>query len=234
MITNKIKPRQALNKAFLRIKPIRNEFEMFKRNLITLLNQIDENEREEFHKNILTDFLKNTYYGSDYLINIKASNDLVIYNGKDTKSTVGVILEAKKVNNNEMLKVDNLSTKALQQLVLYFLRERIINKNSEIKYLIATNIQEWFIFDAAVFDSFFAQNKQLVKQFTDFEENRLSTSRTDFFYKEIAQPAIDKIQNQLVFTHFDIRDYERYLIHQNPENDQKLIPLFKLFSPQHL
>jgi adenine-specific DNA-methyltransferase len=140
MITNKIKPRQALNKAFLRIKPIRNEFEMFKRHLITLLNQIDENEREEFHKNILTDFLKNTYYGSDYLINIKASNDLVIYNGKDTKSTVGVILEAKKVNNNEMLKVDNLSTKALQQLVLYFLRERIINKNSEIKYLIATNI----------------------------------------------------------------------------------------------
>jgi type II restriction/modification system DNA methylase subunit YeeA len=234
MINNKIKPRQALSKAFLRIKPIRNEFEIFKRNLITLLNQIDENEREEFHKNILTDFLKNTYYGADYLINIKASNDLVIYNGKDTKSNVGVILEAKKVNNNEMLKVDNLNTKALQQLVLYFLRERITNKNSEIKYLIATNIYEWFIFDATLFENLFAQNKQLVKQFTDFEEKRLSNSRTDFFYKEIAQPAIDKIQNELIFTHFDIKDYEQYLINQNPENDQKLIPLFKLFSPQHL
>ena len=234
MINNKIKPRQALSKAFLRIKPIRNEFEIFKRNLITLLNQIDENEREEFHKNILTDFLKNTYYGADYLINIKASNDLVIYNGKDTKSNVGVILEAKKVNNNEMLKVDNLNTKALQQLVLYFLRERIINKNSEIKYLIATNIYEWFIFDATLFENLFAQNRQLVKQFTDFEEKRLSNSRTDFFYKEIAQPAIDKIQNELIFTHFDIKDYEQYLINQNPENDQKLIPLFKLFSPQHL
>ena len=234
MINNKIKPRQALSKAFLRIKPIRNEFEIFKRNLITLLNQIDENEREEFHKNILTDFLKNTYYGADYLINIKASNDLVIYNGKDTKSNVGVILEAQKVNNNEMLKVDNLNTKALQQLVLYFLRERITNKNSEIKYLIATNIYEWFIFDATLFENLFVQNKQLVKQFTDFEEKRLSNPRTDFFYKEIAQPAIDKIQNELIFTHFDIRDYEQYLINQNPENDQKLIPLFKLFSPQHL
>ncbi|QEI43472.1 Modification methylase PaeR7I [Dolichospermum sp. UHCC 0315A] len=234
MINNKIKPRQALSKAFLRIKPIRNEFEIFKRNLITLLNQIDENEREEFHKNILTDFLKNTYYGADYLINIKASNDLVIYNGKDTKSNVGVILEAKKVNNNEMLKVDNLNTKALQQLVLYFLRERITNKNPEIKYLIATNIYEWFIFDATLFENLFVQNKQLVKQFTDFEEKRLSNSRTDFFYKEIAQPAIDKIQNELIFTHFDIKDYEQYLINQNPENDQKLIPLFKLFSPQHL
>ncbi|WP_371416917.1 Eco57I restriction-modification methylase domain-containing protein [Dolichospermum sp. UHCC 0259] len=145
-----------------------------------------------------------------------------------------MILEAKKVNNNEMLKVDNVNTKALQQLVLYFLRERITNKNPDIKYLIATNIYEWFIFDAVVFDNFFAQNKQLVKQFTDFEEKRLSNSRTDFFYKEIAQPAIDEIQNQLVFTHFDIRDYEQYLINQNSENDQKLIPLFKLFSPQHL
>ncbi|MFM6309496.1 MAG: Eco57I restriction-modification methylase domain-containing protein, partial [Dolichospermum sp.] len=47
-------------------------------------------------------------------------------------------------------------------------------------------------------------------------------------------PAIDEIQNQLVFTHFDLRDYQQYLINQNPENDQKLIPLFKLFSPQHL
>ncbi len=234
MINNKIQPRQALNKAFLRIKPIRNEFEIFRRNLMTLISQIDENEREEFHKNILTDFFKNTYYGSDYLINIKASNDLVIYNGKDTKSSVGVILEAKKVNNNEMITVDNLNTKALQQLVLYFLRERVTNKNPEIKYLIATNIYEWFIFDAAFFDSFFAQDKQLVKQFTDFEEKRLSNSRTDFFYKEIAQPAIDKIENQLVFTHFDIRDYQEYLINQNHENDQNLIPLFKLFSPQHL
>jgi type II restriction/modification system DNA methylase subunit YeeA len=234
MINNKIQPRQALNKGFLRIKPIRNEFEIFKRNLITLINQIDENEREEFHKNILTDFLKNTYYGTDYLINIKANNDLVIYNGKDTKSSVGVILEAKKVNNNEMLKVDNLNTKALQQLVLYFLRERITNKNPEIRYLIATNIYEWFVFDATIFENLFAQNPQLVKQFTDFEEKRLSNSRTDFFYQEIAQPAIDEIQNQLVFTHFDIRDYQQYLINQNPENDQKLIPLFKLFSPQHL
>ena len=64
---------------------------------------------------IILSFFKNTYYGADYLINIKASNDLVIYNGKDTKSSVGVILEAKKVNNNEMITVDNLNTKALQQ-----------------------------------------------------------------------------------------------------------------------
>ena len=44
-----------------------------------------------------------------------------------------------------MLKVDNLNAKAFQELVLYFLRERLQENNLEIKYLIATNVYEWFI-----------------------------------------------------------------------------------------
>lgn len=238
MSQHNLKPRQALNKAFLRVRPIRPEFDKFKSNLITLLEQIDENEnqQEEFHKNLVADFLKNTYYSPEHFININGNNDFVIYNGKDTKSSVGVIVEAKhpKKNTNEMLKVDNLNAKALQQLVLYFLGERITNKNLEIKYLVATNIYEWFIFDATVFEKAFAQNKQLVKQFIDFTEKRLSDYRTDFFYREIAQPAIANIQNELAFTHFDLREYEQYLRHIDPQNDKELIALFKLFSPQHL
>jgi adenine-specific DNA-methyltransferase len=59
--------------------------------------------------------------------------------------------------------------KAFQELVLYYLRERITHKNLEVKHLVATNINEWFIFDATLFERLFAQNKNLVKQFTDFE-----------------------------------------------------------------
>jgi adenine-specific DNA-methyltransferase len=226
-------PRQALNKAFIRAGAIKNEFEKFKVNLLNLIQQIDDNETEEFHKNIVADFLKNTYYSPDFFINTKKSNDFVIYNGKDTKSSVSVIIEAKKPNNtSEMLKVDNLNTKALQQLIFYFLEERITNKNLEIKYLIATNIYEWFIFDAEVFEKAFA--KKLEKQFIDFKENRLSGSTTDFFYKEIAQPAIVQVKNDLGFTYFDLRDYEPYLTIADQQNDKELIALFKLFSPQHL
>jgi hypothetical protein len=36
--------------------------------------------------------------------------------------------------------------------VLYYLRERITHKNLEVKYLVATNINEWFIFDATLFE----------------------------------------------------------------------------------
>ena len=149
MILTLLSPRKALNKAFLKVKPNRSDIESFKRNLIKLLDQINESESEEFHKNIISDFLKDTYYKDNHFINTKGRNDLVIHNGKDAKSSVGVIIEAKKpANKSEMMRTDNINTKAFQELILYYLRERVVLKNLEIKYLIVTNIYEWFIFDA--------------------------------------------------------------------------------------
>ncbi|MDB9323598.1 TaqI-like C-terminal specificity domain-containing protein [Nodularia spumigena CS-591/04] len=232
---NKIQPRQALNKAFLKVKPNRVEIDQFKTHLSTLLAQINEAESEEFHKNLIADFLKNTYYSPNHFINTKGRNDLVIHNGKDAQSNVGVILETKKpTNKGEMLKVDNLNTKAFQELVLYFLGDRITNKNLEIKYLIATNIYEWFIFDANTFEQAFIENKAFLNQFTEFEAGRLSSKKTEFFYKEIAQPAIAQIQDSIPFTYFDIRDYAEILNQSQQQNDHQLIALFKLLSPEHL
>ena len=232
---SKILPRQALNKAFLKVKISRNNIKKFQENLSKLLEQINESESEEFHKNLIADSLKNTYYSGNYFINTKGRNDLVIHNGKDATSNVGVILETKKPNNkSEMLKVDNLNTKALQELVLYFMRDRINNKNLEIKYLIATNIYEWFIFDASSFEKAFIENTAFLKQFNDFEAGRLSSKKTDFFYKEIAQPAITTIEKSITFTHFDLREYVEILNNPLPENEHQLIALFKLLSPEHL
>ena len=187
MNLNILKPRQVLNKAFLKVKTSRSNIETFKKNLIQLIDNIKESESEEFHKNLVSDFLKNTWYGTNHFINTKGRNDLVIHNTNSASGTVGVIIEAKSpVNKNEMLKPDNVNTKAFQELVLYYLRERITHKNLEVKHLIATNIYEWYIFDANTFEKAFTQNKALVKQFTDFEEGRLAGKTTDFFYREIA------------------------------------------------
>jgi len=230
----KLSPRESLNKAFVKAKPDRENFEAFETNLSRLLEQINHGESEEFHKNLVSDFLKNTYYSSNYFINTKGRNDLVIHNGKNAKSSVGVILEVKSpTNKGEMLKVENLNTKAFQELVLYFLRERITGRNLEIRYLVVTNIYEWFIFDAKIFEDQFAQNKALVRQFTDFEEKKLSGDRTEFFYKDIAKPAIASVIDEIKFTHFDIRDYQEALNNREQE-DRELIDLFKMFSPQHL
>lgn len=230
-----LKPRLSLNKAFLKVKPNRPEMELFKKNLICLMDTIDEFELEEFHKNLVSDFLKNTYYAGNHFINTKDRKDLVIHNGAMASSTVGVIIEAKKpTSKTEMLRPDNINVKALQELVYYYLKERITNKNTEIKHLIATNIHEWYIFDGHLFEKLFAQNKPLVKKFTEFEERRSGGNKTEFFYNEIAAPAIAALPYEITFTHFDIRDYDKPLRNNEKKDDNALIALFKLLSPEHL
>lgn len=230
-----IKPRKALNKAFLKVKPNRSEIEDFKVNLIQLLDRTNDTESEEFHKNLVIDFLKKTYYDPDHFINTKGRNDLVIHNGNNASSSVGVIIEAKKpTNKSEMITTKKLNTKAFQELVLYYLRERITHKNIEVKHLVATNINEWFIFDATLFDRLFAQNKNLVKQFNDFEGGRLADTKTDFFYKQIAEPFIADIKTEIEFTYFDLQEYQKPLRNADKADDNKLIALFKLLSAEHL
>jgi hypothetical protein len=230
-----IKPKKALNKAFLKVKPNRTDIEGFKAHLITLLDRTNDTESEEFHKNLISDFLKDTYYKQNHFINTKGRNDLVIHNGNNASSSVGVIMEAKKPTNKaEMMTTKKLNVKAFQELVLYYLRERITHKNVEVKHLVATNINEWFIFDATLFDRLFAQNKNFVKQFTDFEGGRLADTKTDFFYKQIAEPFIADLKTDIEFTYFDLQEYQKPLRNDDKADDNKLIALFKLLSAEHL
>ena len=225
-------PKKALNKAFLKIKPNRSQIETFKGNLIKLIGKIDEIEREENQKTHVRDFLRDTYYIDNHEINTKNTIDLVIHHGKDNKSDVGVIIEAKRPSKvSEMITLNDLNRKALHEILLYYFRERITEKNINIKHLIVTNVYEWFIFDETTFERFFHQNKKLVKQFLDFESSNKST---DVFYKEIAEPFIAEIKNEIDFTYIDIRDYEKPLRNKEKNDDNKLIVLYKLLSPEHL
>lgn len=234
MTYNILTPRKSLNKAFLKVKPNRSQIDSFKHQLSSLLGQIKEGESEEFHKNIIADFLKKTYYDPDYYINTKGRNDQVIHNGKNTKSSVGVIIEAKSPTNKaEMPLRDKINTKAMQELVLYFLRERITQSNTEVRHLVITNIHEWFVFDAHLFDTLFARDKKLVSKFKEFEAGTLSATNTEHFYKEIAKPAIEAVENEISFTYFNINDYDKAL-KSSKEHDSKLIVLYKLLSPEHL
>jgi hypothetical protein len=227
MIVNKLEPKQALRKEYLRVKPDRESIAAFKVHLARLIDLCDSQKDEEFNKNLLSDFLKKSFYGDRYFINTKENSDLVIHNDKGVESTAGVIFETKKPTKTasvEMPKVDNLNAKAVQQLVLYFLRERVTHGNLQVKHLVVTNIYEWFIFDAELFDRFFYQDKSLVKQFKAFEEKQFSSNKTEVFYKEIAKPAIALVIDQIKFTHFDLRDLESV----------DLVDLYKIFSPEHL
>jgi len=242
MIVNKLEPNQSLSKAYLKIKPDRESIAAFKANLTRLINLIDDQKDEEFNKNFLIDFLRKTYYGDRYFINTKERSDLAIHNDKGADSQVGVIFETKKptkTGSAEMPRLDDLNRKAFQQLVLYFLRERVTHENIGVKHLVVTNIYEWFIFDAKIFEDLFYNDIALKKKFVEFQEKRLGGDKTDFFYKEIAKPAIAKVIDQIKFTHFDLRDYVdldkglKPVVLDNGK-DADLIDLYKIFSPEHL
>jgi adenine-specific DNA-methyltransferase len=81
-----------------------------------------------------------------------------------------------------MITTKKLNAKAFQELVLYYLRERITHKNLEVKHLVATNINEWFIFDEHLFERLFAQNKSFVRQFENFEASKKTT---EYFIKKL-------------------------------------------------
>ena len=119
MQLQRLKVRQGINKAYLKVKPNRTDIDQFKASLIQLIDRTNDVESEEFHKNLVADFLKETYYTPNHFINTKGRNDLVIHNGKDPSSSVGVIIEAKKPTNKaEMLNKDNINYKAFQELIL--------------------------------------------------------------------------------------------------------------------
>ena len=72
---------------------------MFKSNLIRLLDNVDEIEREENQKNHIRDFLRDTYYKETNEVNTKDTKDLVLHLGKTNKDKVGVLIEAKRPSN---------------------------------------------------------------------------------------------------------------------------------------
>ncbi len=228
-------PKKSLNPAFLKLRPLRSEMDLFKAHLITLLDNIDEAEREENQKTHVRDFLINTYYKGKNEINTKGTIDLVIHDGNNNKAPVGVIIEAKRPSNkSEWISVDKPNGKALHELVLYYLRERIDENNIDIKHLVLTNIYEWYIIDAAYFDKVFYQNKKLVKEYKAWRDGQKVTSDTSLFYNDIVKPLLETLEEEIPCAYFDIRTYEKELRNADTTDDKKLIELQKLFSEFHL
>ncbi|SDD21076.1 type IIG restriction enzyme/methyltransferase [Williamwhitmania taraxaci] len=229
-------PKKAL-KAFLKQKPLRSEIDVFKTNLIALLDKISviekrpTDESEEHLKNDLRDFLRDTYYRDTNAINTKDKKDLVIHLGKTTDSEVGIIIEAKRPTNiNEMVTADNPNKKALHELILYYLDERNQAANNQLKQLVMTNVNEWFIVDANYFDKHIYRNTQIKKL---YETKRNDKKDNPWFYEEIAK-IVSKIDAEIPCVYFDIKDYDKVLRNNKKEDDRELIALFKILSPQHL
>lgn len=223
---------KSLNKAYRQVPVERPVFNIFKAQLSNYYKQISSIDTEEKLKGDLMDFLKFTFYSQNYKVSPNGDIDCAIHLGVNVTDPVGVIIEVKKpTNTSEMITKEDLNRKALQELLLYYLRERHIKKNIQLKQLIVTNVYEYFVFDAHEFERIFYSNKKLIKRFEEFNDGALTSEKTDFFYKEIAADFIANVLDQITYTWFDIRKYKQFL---DTGNDKRIIELFKFFSPEHL
>ena len=110
MPARKIRP--SLNKAFLKVKPLRAEVEQFRAELQRLVERSARAESEEYHKNNLSGFLRTTQFGNHYL-NTSDRTDLVIHTGKTASTSVAVLIEHKRPENAaEMPTPTDLNRKA--------------------------------------------------------------------------------------------------------------------------
>jgi adenine-specific DNA-methyltransferase len=120
----------ALNPAYRKQTVKREDMDAFKLHLRNLLRHINPDESEENAKGHLSTFLKGAFYGADYLIATKERADLVIHSGPRADSPAAVLVETKRPRPQgqtaaDMLRPDKPNVKALHELILYFLRERV-------------------------------------------------------------------------------------------------------------
>lgn len=123
-------PQKSLNKAYLKQSLKRDQIDLFRTNLARMFERIRTDEHEEHLKNIVSDFLKDTWYKQTHEINTSGLTDLVIHNGTKSKDTVGVLLEVKRPGNSaEMISHDKPNSKALHELLHYYMQERYLQSD---------------------------------------------------------------------------------------------------------
>ena len=174
-----LSPRQALSSSYRQAAVGDGALHRFTQALRGLLECANDGLREEELKMHLRDFLRDTFY-SPYRIGVADGDiDLAVRLGKAKNARIGLLVEVKSLaNRDEMLAPGTLNRKALHELLLYYLRERVTNGNTDLKYLVVTNALEFFIFDAQEFERKFYRNRELVEEFEAFSTKRKVDSKT--------------------------------------------------------
>lgn len=225
---NIFSPNQSLAKSHKREAVNATSFYAFKKSLKELLELVPSVPLERSLNGYYKPFLDNSLY-KEYQSQIEENGiDLTIHTGKTLESPIGVLIELKHPGNkSEMCCRDDINRKALHELLFYFMNERVKKSNLSIKYLIATNTYEYFIWDAQLFEKLFYRNHKLLSEYKAFVNKQLSGSDTKYFYEQIASKYIEGVKDELDYTYFDLQKI-------NIDNDRALLPVFKLLSDTHL
>ncbi|GAA8765300.1 class I SAM-dependent DNA methyltransferase [Helicobacter pylori] len=188
-------------------EPKKETIENFEKLINSLLENAKGQDGEEFQKNEINSFLKNTY---DYHCNTYEKVDSAIYvDGK-----AWVLIEVKALNNrNEFPKNrENPLSKAFCQMVFYFLKE--IENNNSLKHAIICNAHEFFLFDCNDL-LFLKEDKCIKKLYKNCASNEGTDTRTKRFYSDLEEYLKEDFEGELRYTHFNLSsDDPKELIYQ--------------------
>ncbi|WRF39815.1 class I SAM-dependent DNA methyltransferase [Helicobacter pylori] len=181
-------------------EPKKETIENFEKEINSLLENAKRQDGEEFQKNEINSFLKNTY---DYHCNTYEKVDSAIY--EDGK--VRVLIEAKALNNRNEFPKDreNPLSKAFCQMVFYFLKE--IENNNSLKHAIICNVHEFFLFDCKDL-LFLSKDKRITKLHEDCTKKEGTDPSTKRFYSDLEEYLKKDFKGELRYTHFNLSSYD--------------------------
>ncbi|WP_434671475.1 DUF7149 domain-containing protein [Helicobacter pylori] len=190
-------------------EPKKETIESFKKEINSLLENAKRQDGEEFQKNEINSFLKNTY---GYHCNTNKKVDSAIYvDGK-----AWVLIEVKALNNRNEFPKDreNPLSKAFCQMVFYFLKE--IENNNSLKHAIICNAHEFFLFDCKDL-LFLKEDKHIKKLHKNCTSKEGTDTKTKRFYSDLEEYLKKDFKGKLRYTHFNLSSYdpkELHLIYQ--------------------
>ena len=226
---------KSLNPAYLTQSLKRSDIERFKKCLLSFFDKFNINGSEEHQKFILNEFLSDAFYKLTNAVNSSNNIDSAIYSDIHSDSSKPLVLiEAKRTtNSNEMITADNPYAKSFYEITKYYFEEKK-KGNNEIKFLIITNFYDFFIFNAAEFERVIGNNKDITTAFDKWKNKQLINSTSEYFYNEVIPDILRNSKDDLTVCYFDIRDYKGFAENSDQKDDDKLINLYKVFSPTHL
>ncbi|GAA8291806.1 class I SAM-dependent DNA methyltransferase [Helicobacter pylori] len=189
-------------------EPKKETIENFEKEINSLLENAKRQDGEEFQKNEINSFLKNTY---GYHCNTYENVDSAIYMDEE----VQVLIEVKALNNRNEFPKDreNLLSKAFCQMVFYFLKE--IEKNNSLKHAIICNAHEFFLFDCKDLLNLFQNDKEIKKLHEDCAKKEGTDPSTKRFYSDLEEYLKEDFEGELRYTYFNLNsDDPKELIYQ--------------------
>ena len=233
------------------------EFEELKTNFLVKLKEFaiqksilkqQDTKNEKAFESELKNLFKSTFYKDTYIGNRpykKGEADLIIAENKNASSKTSVLIEVKSpLDKKDFINETDICKKSFFQAVTYFLTEIIEKLNFNIKNILITNTEDFYLFDAVQFHNAFYKSS-LRNDFENwYSKSQSGTSITDF-YKQVENFITNEEQYEIEYVYLKLsKDIVNEIDTAIRENDikefnkqEKFINIknaFRFFSPNNL